>query len=112
MPEIKLKPCPFCGEAAQMMERLRGQTQKVYYVCCMSRKCPVNPYTDELKSISDVAYWWNKRADTNENIVHCKDCKHLKSLKCYDECELCNFGILSPEDFCSRGERRNSGPEK
>ena len=83
----------------------------------MSRKCPVNPYTDEFKSIADAAYWWNKRADTNESIVHCKDCKYLACTISSNhfmyfptndyECGKAIFdGYVNPEDFCSRGERR------
>ena len=106
MAEIKLKPCPFCGGEAQMMERLRSQASKVYYALCMSRKCPVNPYTDEFKSISDAAYWWNKRADTTKPIVHCKDCKYLEITGCYGECDKAILGIVNPDDFCSRGERK------
>lgn len=79
-------------------------SQKVYYVCCMSRKCPVNPYTDELKSISDAAYWWNKRADTTENIVHCKDCKNFTDTLC-GWCKEFERPITR-DDFCSHGKRK------
>ena len=45
-------------------------------------------------------------AEDVENLVHCKDCKHLEITGCYGECGKAILGIVSPEDFCSRGERR------
>ena len=39
-------------------------------------------------------------------VVRCKDCKYLEITGCYGECGKAILGIVSPEDFCSRGERR------
>lgn len=39
-------------------------------------------------------------------VVHCKDCKHLMFSDCYGECGKGHMGIVSPDDFCSYGERR------
>lgn len=39
-------------------------------------------------------------------VVHCKDCKHLMFSDCYGECGAARMGIVSPDDFCSYGERR------
>lgn len=41
-----------------------------------------------------------------EAVVHCKDCKHLMFSDCYGECGAARMGIVSPDDFCSYGERR------
>lgn len=38
--------------------------------------------------------------------VRCKDCKHLMFSDCYGECRIGHIGIVQPDDFCSRGERR------
>ena len=38
-------------------------------------------------------------------VVRCKDCKHLMFSDCYGECEKGYLGIVSPDDFCSYGER-------
>ena len=38
--------------------------------------------------------------------VRCKDCKHLMFSDCYGECRIGHMGIVQPDDFCSRGERR------
>lgn len=39
-------------------------------------------------------------------VVHCKDCKHLMFSDCYGECGAARMGIVSPDDFCSYGERK------
>jgi hypothetical protein len=39
-------------------------------------------------------------------VVRCKDCKHLMFSDCYGECTKALFSIVSPNDFCSYGERK------
>lgn len=39
-------------------------------------------------------------------VVHCKDCKHLMFSDCYGECSRSYMGIVSPNDYCSYGERK------
>ena len=39
-------------------------------------------------------------------VVRCKDCKFLMFSDCYGECSKANMGVVSPDDFCCRGERR------
>lgn len=46
-----------------------------------------------------------KKADVVE-VVRCKDCKHLMFSDCYGECSRAYLGIVSPNDYCSHGERR------
>ena len=41
-------------------------------------------------------------------VVRCKDCIHLMFSDCYGECEISRMGIVSPNDFCSYGERKES----
>lgn len=38
-------------------------------------------------------------------VVRCKDCKYLIFSDCYGECSKGYIGIVSPNDYCSRGER-------
>ena len=38
-------------------------------------------------------------------VVRCIDCKHLMFSDCYGECSKGYMGIVSPNDYCSRGER-------
>ena len=39
-------------------------------------------------------------------VVRCHECKHLMFSDCYGECDKGYIGIVSPDDFCSRGERK------
>lgn len=41
-----------------------------------------------------------------EAVVHCQDCKHVMFSDCYGECGAGRMGIVSPDDFCSYGERK------
>lgn len=41
-------------------------------------------------------------------VVRCKDCKHLMFSDCYGECSRAYLGIVSPNDYCSNGERRDN----
>lgn len=45
-------------------------------------------------------------------IVRCKDCKHYLTLKGLTNPNACTKGVLfaKPEDFCSRGERKEVNP--
>lgn len=45
-------------------------------------------------------------ADVAE-VVSCKDCKYLMFSDFYGECSKGYFGIVTPDDFCSRGERKD-----
>ena len=40
-------------------------------------------------------------------VVRCKDCKHLMFSDCYGECGAGHLGIVRPDDFCSRGIRKD-----
>lgn len=42
----------------------------------------------------------------NTDIVCCVDCRHLEITGCYGQCGRGYLGIVRPDDFCSRGERR------
>ena len=39
-------------------------------------------------------------------VVRCLDCKHLMFSDCYGECDKGYMGVVRPDDFCSRGERK------
>lgn len=39
-------------------------------------------------------------------VVRCRDCKHLMFSDCYGECGEGYMGIVSPDDFCSYGRRK------
>ena len=39
-------------------------------------------------------------------VVRCLECKHLMFSDCYGECGKGHMGVVRPDDFCSRGERK------
>ena len=39
-------------------------------------------------------------------VVRCRECKHLMFSDCYGECGMGYMGVVRPDDFCSRGERK------
>ena len=39
-------------------------------------------------------------------VVRCKNCKYLMFSDGYGECDKALLGIVGPDDFCSRGERK------
>lgn len=40
-------------------------------------------------------------------VVHCSDCLYLMFSDCYGECKRSYLGgIVRPDDYCSRGERK------
>ena len=70
------------------------------------------------KGKTDTARWrvWPKERKTKRavvkpdaaalELVRCKDCRNLEITGCYGECRKGYLGIVRPDDFCSRGERR------
>ena len=42
-----------------------------------------------------------------QEVVRCKDCKHLMFSDMYGECSQAPMGIVRPDDFCSYGERKD-----
>ena len=50
----------------------------------------------------------NQPAADVAEVVHCKDCKYLTFSDCYGECGKGKLGIVMPNDFCSRGERKDN----
>lgn len=40
-------------------------------------------------------------------VVRCKDCKNLMFSDFYGECSKGYMGVVSPDDYCSRGERKD-----
>lgn len=45
------------------------------------------------------------KRDTEE-LARCKECCHLEITGCYGECGRGYLGIVRPDDYCSRGRRR------
>ena len=66
---------------------------------CPDGACSQRKVWERLKEYEDAL-----SADVAP-VVHCKDCKHLMFSDCYGECGAARMGIVSPDDFCSYGER-------
>lgn len=67
MPEIKLKPCPFCGSKAELLI-VPGRMTKWVVRCT---KCYANNGT--FVSDHDAVEAWNMRAEP----IRCGECKHM-----------------------------------
>ena len=53
---------------------------------------------------ADTCVHYKAKNDVAE-VVHCLDCEHLMFSDMYGECRKAHLGIVSPRDFCSRGQR-------
>ena len=61
MPEIKLKPCPFCGGEAEL--KAVGDYNSLYvYACKLCKKTPVLKY-EARNTAKNAAKTWNRRVD-------------------------------------------------
>ena len=57
--------------------------------------------------IKTATVFLNEVADADVvPVVRCNDCKHLMFSDCYGECSRGYMGIVSPDDYCSYGERK------
>ena len=68
-------------------------------------------YSDFHKSMADLTSLRELLEDTPiadvVEVVRCKDCKNLMFSDFYGECSKGYMGIVSPDDYCSRGERKD-----
>ena len=112
----ELKPCPFCGAEADVVWNLHGR-----YAVVMCRKCNsktrqayygkrsnfvrgelgFESFKTDDEARARVVYLWNHRADMQEEVIRCMDCKH---------CEVAYYGCeeLGGETYtyiCKRFER-------
>ena len=118
MAEIKLKPCPFCGEKAEEVVYPSGEILGLYgiKIFCRKCKCTTPMYTkhpfEDLEYVKNIVRKaWNTRA---ENIVHCKDCAYFDEAHyedngespCIKTCCCLLNRTIQPNDFCSYAERK------
>jgi Lar family restriction alleviation protein len=65
---VELKPCPFCGGEAEMVDaRKLLVVSKYSYIIpysvrCSNRKCGVKPYTEYSGTEQEAIDAWNRRA--------------------------------------------------
>lgn len=84
----------------------------------LGKLVPLRPYPDGDKNIMACPRWrvWPKERKTKRaavkpdaealELVRCKDCRNLEITGCYGECRKGYLGIVRPDDFCSRAEKR------
>lgn len=59
---------------------------------------------DQLDKIGKTL---GEKMDNVTSVVRCKDCKFLMFSDGYGECRRSHFGIVSPNDYCSKGVRKD-----
>ena len=68
-------------------------------------------YSDFHKSMADLTSLRELLEDSPTadvvEVVRCKDCKNLMFSDFYGECSKGYMGIVQPDDYCSRGERKD-----
>lgn len=104
-----LKPCPFCG-SKNLSCFNDGYLIQIFCNACGARTDLFKPDPERDKAVEA----WNRRAETVKDqpdgdvveVVRCKDCKYLMFSDCYGECKLNHFRLVRPDDFCSRGKRK------
>ena len=67
-----LKPCPFCGSPAELIEgistTLKGNKRKVYEVVCTNEKCFIYQGVTRFQDTPGVAIrLWNKRIKSTQS---------------------------------------------
>lgn len=63
-------------------------------------------YREALLAVKSAINCQSVSNDMQE-VVRCKDCKHLMFSDMYGECSQAHMGIVRPDDFCSYGERKD-----
>ena len=58
----KLKPCPFCGEKAELQKYFDTYEELAFYVVCSGEFCDVSPVTADFKTEKESIEAWNHRA--------------------------------------------------
>ena len=81
-----------------VMEKTASEKRLIdYYYLAEKIECPGVPlvYWDDIEAAPTV--------DAVE-VVRCRECKHLMFSDFYGECGKGHMGVVSQDDFCSRGE--------
>lgn len=60
-----------------------------------------------IEQLNKIGKELGEKMDDVAPVVRCKDCKFLMFSDCYGECRRGHFGIVSPNDYCSGGVRKD-----
>ena len=58
-----------------------------------------------IEQLESYGVGFAEKADV-VRVVRCINCKYLEISGCYGECGMARLGIVHPDDYCSRGERK------
>ena len=76
---------------------------------CVNADCPMRADYCPVPNDEGVCRYEERtpkeRGDDKQKIT-CLNCKHLMFSDCYGECGMGYMGVVRPDDFCSRGERK------
>lgn len=61
--EKQLKPCPFCGSSAIVIETRYRHGENCYFIKCSNNNCRVIPETYEHSEMTDAIEAWNRRVN-------------------------------------------------
>ena len=84
--EKMLKPCPFCGKPARLVNYGFGISS--CYITCSNEECDVVPSTRYYETEIEAMRVWNNRYEDNDILEHAKNgnvtkdiCETLKRLE-------------------------------
>ena len=109
---IELKPCPFCHYQNHLKKAHIVSRRLPFWWFIECDNCH---YCGKTKLfLFRAVKSWNMMAETVKDqldkdeveIVRCKDCKYLMFSDCYGECTRNHLGIVRPDNYCSRGKRK------
>lgn len=106
-----LKPCPYCGRSNIYIDGYDHAAGKRWRVMCLDCMATVDDGTVQQKYRAIEK--WNRRVP---DIVRCGECKYWDKTKRFLSACACaqwspsadkkSLRWLQPNEFCSRGERR------
>lgn len=90
-----------------IMQEMQAQRENQVYQAIQNIGVDVDK-EELLKALSYDRNQYEKgyRAAKSE-IVHCKDCKHLRFSDMYGVCSQAHMRLVRLNDFCSYGERKD-----
>lgn len=116
--ENKLKPCPFCGGKANIVQKVAGFKQNPltisnqYAVSCSSGCCATKNYTDEIirtvesveikhDGVKDAIRAWNNRTEHT-----CENCKGYDDFNgtCHSGDSPNRADFVSEDEWCEAYE--------
>lgn len=108
--------CNKCEPIESTTKNYFGYTVEYAY-CELNNNCRFFKDRENIPDNKQIIKMWleselsNGDTETND-MVMCKDCKHIMYLDCYGECSQACKGIVRPNDSCEYGIRRDMEESK